>query len=114
MEWRNQIGSMFTLCYNMATNKRLNQSVLQTVPDRLQPSGIDAMRRLSVSLALISVLAASGCAVAPPTGPSVMALPPAGKDFAAFQQDDFTCRGFATQQTGGANPSQAATTSGVG
>jgi hypothetical protein len=43
-----------------------------------------------------------------------MALPPSGKDFAAFQQDDVTCRGFATQQTGGANPAQAATNSAVG
>ncbi len=77
------------------------------------------MRRVSTTLApttiaLASILAVSACAVAPPSGPSVMALPPSGKSFEAFQQDDFTCRGFATQQTGGANASKAATDSAIG
>jgi len=43
-----------------------------------------------------------------------MALPAQGKSFEAFQQDDGACRGFATQQTGGASASQAATNSAVG
>ncbi len=72
------------------------------------------MRRELTTLALVSVLAVSACAVAPPSGPSVLALPAQGKSFEAFQQDDATCRGFATQQTGGASPSQAATNSAVG
>lgn len=47
-----------------------------------------------------------GCAVAPPSGPSVMALPPRGKSLTAFQQEDAQCRYHAsatirgTTQTG--------------
>lgn len=41
----------------------------------------------------------AGCAVQPPTAPTVMALPPPGKSLAAFQQDDYTCRNYAQQQT---------------
>ena len=66
------------------------------------------------ALGVVSVLALSACAVAPPQGPNVMALPAQGKSFEAFQQDDATCRGFATQQTGGASAAQAATNSAVG
>jgi hypothetical protein len=65
-------------------------------------------------LGVLSVLALSACAVAPPQGPSVMALPAQGKNFDAFQQDDAVCRGFATQQTGGASAAQAANNSAVG
>jgi hypothetical protein len=72
------------------------------------------MTRAISAVGLVSVLALSACAVAPPSGPSVMALPAAGKSFDAFQQDDYTCRGYATQQTGGASASQAATNSAVG
>ena len=72
------------------------------------------MIRTIPAVGLVSVLALSACAVAPPSGPSVMALPPAGKSFEAFQQDDGTCRGWATQQTGGVQPAQAAADSGVG
>jgi hypothetical protein len=43
-----------------------------------------------------------------------MALPQQGKSFEAFQQDDSICRGFATQQTGGASAAQAANNSAVG
>ncbi len=43
-----------------------------------------------------------------------MALPPQGKSFEAFQADDVTCRGFASQQTGGASAAQAANNSAVG
>ncbi|MEA2728642.1 MAG: hypothetical protein QOD93_6508 [Acetobacteraceae bacterium] len=72
------------------------------------------MTRAISALGVVSVLALSACAVAPPQGPSVMALPPQGKQFEAFQQDDATCRGFATQQTGGASAAQAANNSAVG
>jgi hypothetical protein len=72
------------------------------------------MTRSISALGVVSVLALSACAVAPPQGPSVMALPPQGKQFEAFQQDDATCRGFATQQTGGASAAQAANNSAVG
>jgi hypothetical protein len=41
-------------------------------------------------------------------------LPAAGKSFDAFQQDDYTCRGYATQQTGGASAEQASRDSAIG
>jgi hypothetical protein len=44
-------------------------------------------------------LVLGGCAVQPPTAPTVMALPPPGKSLAAFQQDDYACRNFAQQRT---------------
>jgi hypothetical protein len=72
------------------------------------------MARAISALGVVSVLALSACAVAPPQGPSVMALPAQGKSFEAFQQDDASCRGYANQQTGGASAAQAATNSGVG
>jgi hypothetical protein len=72
------------------------------------------MTRTIPAVGLASVLALSACAVAPPSGPSVMALPQAGKSFEAFQQDDYACRGYATQQTGGASAAQAANNSAVG
>ncbi len=72
------------------------------------------MRRAPTTFAVASALAVSACAVAPPTGPSVMALPAQGKNFEAFQQDDAICRGFATQQTGGASPTHAANNAAVG
>ena len=40
-----------------------------------------------------------GCAVQPPSGPTVMALPAPGKSLASFQRDDFDCRNYASQQT---------------
>lgn len=72
------------------------------------------MHRALGFIGLVSVVAVSACAVAPPQGPSVMALPAQGKPFEAFQQDDVTCRGYASQQTGGASAARAATDSGVG
>ena len=72
------------------------------------------MTRAMAGLGIVSVLALSACAVAPPDGPSVMALPPQGKSFDVFQQDDAMCRGYATQQTGGASAAQAANNSGIG
>src|ERR1700760_864414 len=72
------------------------------------------MARAISALGVVSVLALSACAVGPPAGPSVMALPAQGKSFEAFQQDDAVCRGFARQQTGGTSASQAATNSAVG
>jgi hypothetical protein len=72
------------------------------------------MNRAVPAIGLVSVLALSACAVAPPQGPSVMALPPQGKPFAAFQQDDAVCRGFAQQQTGGVSAAQAANGSAIG
>jgi outer membrane lipoprotein SlyB len=67
-----------------------------------------------VTVGIASILALSACAVAPPPGPRVMALPGANKDFATFQQEDATCRQFASVQSGGAQSAQAATNNSVG
>lgn len=72
------------------------------------------MTRAISALGVVSILALSACAVAPPQGPSVMALPQQGKPFEVFQQDDAICRNFASQQTGGASAAQAANNSAVG
>lgn len=72
------------------------------------------MNRAISAVGVVSVLALGACAVAPPQGPSVMALPAAGKSFEAFQQDDMSCRGYASQMTGGASSAQAANNSAVG
>jgi hypothetical protein len=70
------------------------------------------MRRTAILLALPAALAA--CAVAPPSGPDIVAMPGQGKDLAAFQQDDAACRGYASQSTGGTQAAQNATNNAVG
>ncbi len=72
------------------------------------------MRRIVSFAALAAPIALGACAVAPPAGPTVTAMPGQGKSFEAFQQDDGTCRGWASQQTGGVQPAQAASDSAVG
>ena len=72
------------------------------------------MHRVAVLLVPGIALVATACAVPPPAGPSVMALPGQGKNFEAFQQDDVACRQYAWQQTGGAAPGAAASQSAVG
>jgi len=72
------------------------------------------MRRVPFAIGVISVLALGACAVQPPQGPTVMALPPQGKSLEAFQADDATCRGYAYQRVGGTSSAQAATSSAVG
>ncbi|HQT46652.1 MAG: hypothetical protein B7X08_01485 [Acidocella sp. 20-63-7] len=47
------------------------------------------------SLALLPILALGGCAVAPPSGPTVVAMPGQGKTWVQFQQDDAYCRNYA-------------------
>ena len=71
-------------------------------------------RLLPLAATVAGALGLAGCVAPPPAGPSVMALPGAGKDFQVFQQDDLLCRQYAAGQTGYANPSQAATQSAVG
>ncbi len=58
---------------------------------------------------LLATLALSACAAVPPQGPTVIALPPEGKDLAQFQQEDTACRGYAQLQLGNAAPQQATT-----
>ncbi|MEA2781545.1 MAG: hypothetical protein QOK29_3089 [Rhodospirillaceae bacterium] len=70
------------------------------------------MLRVPSSLALALLLGA--CAVAPPTGPSVLTLPGKDKPLAQFQQDDAACRQYAMQQIGHRTPAEAANQSAVG
>src|SRR4051812_46808686 len=66
------------------------------------------------ALVLAATLALGACTVAPPTGPSVLALPPEGKDLARFQQEDGSCRQYASAQIRYGTPAQAATQSAAG
>jgi hypothetical protein len=72
------------------------------------------MTPLRVALALTVPLSLGACAVAPPTGPSVLALPGKGKDLQAFQAEDYNCRNYAQAQIGGNTPTNAANQSAVG
>jgi hypothetical protein len=58
--------------------------------------------------ALLGTLALGACAVGPPAGPSVAALPAKDKSLEAFQQDDAACRQYAGQTVGYASPADAA------
>jgi hypothetical protein len=62
---------------------------------------------------LAGTLALGACAVAPPPGPSVMALPGKDKSFQAFQEDDAVCRQYASQQIGFGSPAAAANQSAI-
>ena len=59
-------------------------------------------------------LALAGCAVPPPAGPTVTALPVQGETFAAFQQQDASCRNYAAGQTEGETYNRAGVRSAVG
>ena len=72
------------------------------------------MRPIPKLMVLAAPLAFAACTVVPPTGPSVLALPGKDKTFAAFQQDDSSCRQYAFQQGGGVAPADAATNSAIG
>lgn len=63
--------------------------------------------------AAVLALALGGCAVMPPSGPSVVALPRSGEPLGQFQQDDYACRGYANQSTNANGAAQAATTNSV-
>ena len=71
------------------------------------------MRRFCFLL-LAAPLALGACAAVPPTGPSTMVLPAAGKSFDKFKQDDAACRIYAQQQIGATSPADAADTSAIG
>jgi Glycine-zipper domain len=72
------------------------------------------MARIASPTALLAVLALGACTVVPPEGPRVMALPGPGKTLAQFDQDDVTCRNYASAKIGYASPAQAGTQSAVG
>jgi hypothetical protein len=73
-------------------------------------------RRLGVTACVLGLggsVMLAGCAVQPPTGPTVMALPGGGKSLQAFQQDDYACRNYAGQATAYAVNGRAGATPGV-
>ncbi|WP_297490088.1 glycine zipper family protein [Acidocella sp.] len=53
------------------------------------------MSRKYLTLGLLPLLTLGACTVAPPSGPSVVAMPGQGRSFSQFQQDDATCRDYA-------------------
>jgi hypothetical protein len=61
-----------------------------------------------------AVLGLGGCAAPVPTGPTVVALPPAGKDFQRFREEDAFCREEAFRSIGGAGAQQAGNTQALG
>jgi hypothetical protein len=72
------------------------------------------MTRSRTALALLIPLGLGACTAAPPAGPLVLAMPPAGKDLGAFRNEDAQCRNYASAQIGYGNPADAATRSAVG
>ena len=71
-------------------------------------------RSVAIAAVMLAPLALGACAVSPPAGPSVMALPKQGQDLGQFQAQDGACRNFAYGQIGYGSPAQAATDSAVG
>lgn len=59
-------------------------------------------------------LGLAACTVPPPSGPTIMALPPQGKNYAQFQREDMTCQQNAGASIGYVDPSAAATNAAVG
>ncbi len=60
--------------------------------------------KIQLYVSAVALAALSGCAVAPPTGPSFAAMPAPGKTFEQFTQDDAVCRNFAESRS---NPASA-------
>ena len=60
----------------------------------------------STLAAVVGGLLVAGCAVRPPTGPTVLAVPPEGKALSQFQQEEANCRNYASNQIG-VTPTQA-------
>jgi outer membrane lipoprotein SlyB len=54
-----------------------------------------------------------GACVSAPTGPSMLVLPGAGKNFDQFRADEYECRQYAQFQAGGTTAEQASVDSGV-
>lgn len=48
----------------------------------------------------IAAIGLSACAIPPPRGPNVVALPPGGKDFGQFQREDGFCQQTAASSLG--------------
>jgi len=71
-------------------------------------------RPITTFAALGTVLALGACAAAPPSGPTVMALPAKGENLQAFRQVDANCRDYAARTLGYRPPGQTGTNAVVG
>ncbi|WP_027803476.1 glycine zipper family protein [Paraburkholderia dilworthii] len=69
--------------------------------------------RVALPLAAVALALLGGCAVVPPSGPSVVAMPRSGEPLSQFQQDDYACRDYAFHSSDVAGASQNATTNSV-
>jgi hypothetical protein len=76
-------------------------------------SGRSTLFRAKTLPLLLGLVAIGDCTVAP-TGPALLALPPAGKDLNQFQREDVACRGYAEQQIGFGAQQQASDQSAIG
>jgi hypothetical protein len=75
---------------------------------------ISTMKPIRVAIPVgVVALALGGCAVVPPSGPSVVALPRSGEPLSQFQQDDYACRDYAFRSTDASGAAQNATTNSV-
>src|ERR1700744_579058 len=75
---------------------------------------ISRMKNIGIAVPVgILVLALGGCAVAPPSGPSIVALPRSGEPLGQFQQDDYACRDYASRSSDASGQAQNATTNSV-
>ncbi len=72
------------------------------------------MKLISPMAGMLLLTGLGGCAVAPPTGPSVVVMPGEGVSYSAFQTDDATCRDAAARSVGYASPAQSANQAAVG
>ncbi len=72
------------------------------------------MKTFRFGLGLTALCALSACAVPPPSGPTVAAMPGQGKTYEQFQADDGLCRQSASAMSGGPGAAQAATNNAVG
>ena len=97
----------------LSVRKSLPRGVASSCP---RASSIISRGKIAVKILNLSALAAisslTACASIP-TGPSMMALPGSGRSFEQFRYDDYYCRQFAHEQTGGATPNRAAIYSSV-
>ncbi len=73
---------------------------------------ISAMRSNLRFIFLAFPLLLLAACISMPDGPSIMALPGNGKNFDQFRHDDYTCRHYAHEQTGGTTAKGEAANSG--
>jgi hypothetical protein len=63
--------------------------------------------RSVAAFTLLPFIALGGCQIAPPTGPTITALPGPGKPFPQFQKDDDYCRSYAANRNADAGQEAA-------